>query len=550
MKRFDVKKELFIIIFIFIISVILSFDLFLHKGQPTTFDGPTHITNIAQTYKGLTEGEFPVRWGDGFARYGLPIPMVAQQVPSYTGAIINFFTDNVVLSYNVTVVLGGFLAVFLMYYFLRLYVSPIPALSGAILFNFAPYRIMNIYIRGALPEYFASVFIILTLISIYYAIEKEKSWGYFLMCISVALLLLTHPFMVVVGSILFVPYGLFLLHKKKHIPRKIIATVFAGGFAIGIAAYYLVPLFIEIRYFYYGTSLDHFAQGHFLSLRNFFVEEWFYMKNDTGPREHWHLGGVFETNILVIAIIVSVWTYIKAKKITLITILSGVGILYILLMLKIAEPIYNNIVFLGNIQHPWRMLTGFIIVPPILLAFMIEHVSRKKTLLVIVILIVAIVRFPQLYGKNFTDYPQQSYFLTDYNLHGHFMNTVWMGKERDYPYQTEKAKIIEGTGTIAEQTLQNSSRVYQVKAETDVRLVDYTFYFPGWKAYVDNVETPIQFQDPNYRGVITYNVPAGNHTVKLRFEDTKIRMLGNVMSILSIAGLVGLYYINKKYKFI
>ncbi|HRN69586.1 MAG TPA: 6-pyruvoyl-tetrahydropterin synthase-related protein [Candidatus Woesebacteria bacterium] len=550
MKPFDVKKEFFIIIFIFIIAVILSLDLFLHTGRPTTFDGPTHITNIAQTYKGLMEGEFPVRWGDGFARYGLPAPMIAQQVPSYMGAIITIATQDVVSSYNLTVVISAFLATFLLYYFLRLYISPISALSGAFLFNFAPYRIMNIYIRGALPEFFASVFILLILISIYYAIEKEKSWSYILMTIAIALLLLTHPFMVVVSSILFIPYGVWILLKKENRIKKIIGVTVAGGFAIGLTAYYLFPLFIEIRYFNYGTSLDHFSEGHFLSLRHFFVEEWFYMKNDTGPREHWHLGGIFETSILIIASIFTVWRYVKIKKIDLITILSGVGIIYVLFTLPITEFIYKNIIFLGNIQHPWRMLTGFILVPPILLGFLIEKTDKKIWFLIITIIIVAILRFPQLYGKNYTDYPQQSYFLTDYNLHGHFMNTVWMGKERDYPYQNTKVHIIEGEGTITESVVHNSSRAYTVEAQTDIRMVDYTFYFPGWKVYVDGVETPIQFQDPNYRGVITYNVPAGNHKVRLKFEETKIRIFGNAVSIAAMIGVISIYYINRRYKFV
>jgi hypothetical protein len=354
--------------------------------------------------------------------------------------------------------------------------------------------------------------------------------------------------MAVVGSILFLPYGIYLLSKKKDKNKKIIATIIAGLLGIGLAAYYLVPLFIEIHYFYYGTTIDHFAPGHFLSLRRYFVEEWFYMINDTGPREHWHIGGIFETTILMIAVGLAIWRYIKNRTIDLITILASVGVIYMVMTLKITEPLYTHIVFLGNIQHPWRMLTGFIIIPPILFALLFENIERKKIFFIIALLIIAFLRFPQIYGKNFTDYPQDSYFTTEYNLHGNAMNTVWMGNERDYPFQNTKGKIIEGKGKITDKQIKNSSRTYQVNAQTDVRLVDYTFYFPGWRAYIDKVETPIQFQDPNYRGVITYNVPAGIHTITLKFVETKIRLFGDAVTLLSIVGLFGIYYINKKYK--
>ena len=62
---------------------------------------------------------------------------------------------------------------------------------------------------------------------------------------------------------------------------------------------------------------------------------------------------------------------------------------------------------------------------------------------------------------------------------------------------------------------------YKVTATSEIRMVDYTFYFPGWKVLVDAKEVPIEFQDMNYRGVITYNVPSGNHEVVVKFTDTK-----------------------------
>src|SRR3990167_2038278 len=209
MKR--LRGELFFILLLaFIISVIFIFDLFLHRGQPTTFDAPTHISNIAQIYDAMRDGEFPARWGDGFARYGMPIPIFAQQVTSYLGAFINFITRDVVLSYNLVVLIGLFLSTVLMYVFLRLHVGKMPALAGAILFHFAPYRIMNVYIRGALPEFFSSIFILGILIGLYVLFNLQNKAGYVILTLSVSLLLLTHPFMFVVGSFLFVPYGLYL----------------------------------------------------------------------------------------------------------------------------------------------------------------------------------------------------------------------------------------------------------------------------------------------------------------------------------------------------
>ena len=158
---------------IFIISLILVLDLFINKGTPATFDGPTHLINIALFYDSIIRGQFHVTWTDGFANYGMPLGLMAQQTTSYLGAFFNLIVGNVVLSYNLVLLVGSFLSTLFFYKFLRLYFSPKSSLLGAILFNFTPYRIINIYIRGAIPEYFASVFLPLILILIYYFFPKK-----------------------------------------------------------------------------------------------------------------------------------------------------------------------------------------------------------------------------------------------------------------------------------------------------------------------------------------------------------------------------------------
>ncbi|CAN5140662.1 hypothetical protein BH09PAT2_BH09PAT2_09070 [soil metagenome] len=551
MERFR-DNIVFIIICIFIISGFLVFDLFIHSGQPVTFDGPTHISNIAQMYGAMRDGEFPARWGGGFARYGLPIPVIAQQFTSYIGAFITFATHDVTLSYNLVIFLGAFVSTLAMYFFLRIYVSPFSALAGAYLFHFAPYRIMNVYIRGALPEFFSSTFIILILIALYIAIEKKKFIGFILLAVSVALLLLTHPFMFIVGAFLYVPYGLYLLRNQKwpEIKKISILSICGIGLGFAIAAYFIVPLFIEIRYFYYGTTFSHFLPGHFLPLRNFIIEKWFYFyQGDIFPRGHVHIGGVVEGIILLISVVVAIGIYRKKKKIELLHVFALVGIIVIIFTQDITEPIYRIVVPLGNIQHPWRMMTAYVFVPPILFALLLDKIKKQNPYILAtlaVIISVSLFRFPELYGKNYVEHSQESYFNTDYNLHGIVMDTVWMGDERTYPYQKQKIKVIAGDGTISDLVVQNASRRYTIDAKTDVRIVDYTFYFPGWETKIDGNKSVIQFQDPNYRGVITYDVPQGKHTIIEKFGETKIRMIGNILTILSTIMLICIYIFRKK----
>ncbi len=63
-----------------------------------------------------------------------------------------------------------------------------------------------------------------------------------------------------------------------------------------------------------------------------------------------------------------------------------------------------------------------------------------------------------------------------------------------------------------------------------------TFNFPGWKANIDSKE--IKINDDNDYKLITVLVPKGNHKLSFVFENTLIRKLGNLTSIIFLIGLL------------
>jgi hypothetical protein len=181
---------------------------------------------------------------------------------------------------------------------------------------------------------------------------------------------------------------------------------------------------------------------------------------------------------------------------------------------------------------------------PIMLAILVK--AKNRALILIIILFFVIIRFPQLYGKNYYQLPQSEYYRTLENLHGTILNTIWTSNTLDYPVKDHKGDIFRGEGKIIASQVQNGKRIYKVSAQSDLQMVDYTFYFPGWHAYIDGVKKDIQFQDTAYRGVITYAVPKGEHEVKVVFEDTKIRMLGKIVTIVSFLITGATYYLFKR----
>ena len=80
--------------------------------------------------------------------------------------------------------------------------------------------------------------------------------------------------------------------------------------------------------------------------------------------------------------------------------------------------------------------------------------------------------------------------------------------------------------------------VFQVQSDTEFVLRLFTFYWPGWTAYVDGEPVDITLSEPE--GWITFWVPAGEHEVQVRLEDTVPRWLAGGLSVLAALVLAAL----------
>lgn len=513
-------------------------DLFLVPAQPQTFDQWAHLFTIKQFYLNIREGNIPVSWVDRVANYGYPLGQINQQLSNYFGALFFAFTQNIFLSYNLVALMGSIITLFFFYRFLRFYVNIIPAFVGTFLLNFAPYRILNIYVRGDLPEFIAPAFIAIILCCLTYWLKQNNPKYWLFLIISITGLALTHPIIVLVSFPLFFIYTLLLLSQTKKKRIKILQLLTAGLIGLGIASYYLLPLVGEIKYFYFGHHPNKTTSFEFLRPNQFNHEQWLFSEaNSPGVRENRLQFGLIEFTILIIVSLFFLYQFlIKRNRDDLKIVISIYFVLLINIFLstQISYLIWNNLTWLQKIQYPWRFLTSMQLLVPILLAFTINKLKNPKLMATIIILIICVIRFPQLYGKNYVSFPQTRYNFLSINMHNTIMNTIWSGNTLDYPIKDRKYDIIEGEGEIIDTEVKPTKRLYKIRADSLIRMIDYTFYFPGWKLFIDNKEYPIEFQDPNYRGVITYQVPQGTHLVELVYTDTKIRLLAKFISIFSL----------------
>ena len=536
---------------------------FLYGTKAAMLDANAHILTISQFYKALSDGEFPVMWADKFANYGLPLGTIAHQIPNYLGGLLTFITHNPLISYYLLILIALIGSAIGVYLLLILLVSSEAALTATTIYTFATYRITNIYVRGAMPELFMTIWIPYILIALVKIQRDHRPDTYFLLTFLCALLILSHP----MSLILYIP---FLLILSVGILKDSRTRIWGVGIsliaAVALSAYYLLPLKLESKYLYMGANYNllvydqsvDWAAVSSSSLRYACTELnyifWRCADISFGTFElilvtlvgtcaviwllmHMHLlhGSNRVTNYFRIPFSSDI-----AKRIFVLSVVCAS--IAFLLSSSLTEYLYAHISLLGSIQIPSRFLSVYYFFFAIIIAFIYDLISRRKfiSLLILSILSVLIVtlQFPQIYGKNYTYIPLGNYFFSKENYHGLMVQPKWTIDSTTYPVVPEKAHIVAGNGAILKRSLRNATRTYTVRADSPVLISDSTFYFPGWAVYVDGNPTTIEFQDNAYRGVITFKVPPGTHDVVVTYQDTKIRRAGKYISLAACISLI------------
>jgi hypothetical protein len=75
---------------------------------------------------------------------------------------------------------------------------------------------------------------------------------------------------------------------------------------------------------------------------------------------------------------------------------------------------------------------------------------------------------------------------------------------------------------------------YVVYTKSIAMLKDNTYYFPGWKVYINNKPVQIDYKNKNAFGILTFKDPKGLNLIKVSFEDTDVRSQARKISFLFI----------------
>lgn len=532
-------KSLRPFLFIIFISLLPFVSIFLNDTLPHTSDGGVQIPRMAAFYKAVMDGHFPVRWaGDLNYGYGLPLFNFIYHTPFYISTILIGLGFSLITSFKIILLLSFIFSGLFMYLFsYAFFKDQKKALFATILYQFAPYRLVEILTRGSVGGIYAYTFLPLVLWSITLVWKKPTALA--ITCISAAtmLMILSHN---ALALLFFFCISLFVLLFSPQFKALILSLVgLVGG--LGLSSYYWIPALLEHKYTYGDLFMTDLYKSNFPPFLNLFIPNPFNVESLRVAEINVHIGLVHSV-VLIVGLGLLLKTIIKFSRRQLIASQQNRLRLYsfsllagsLFFMSSFSIFFWKNISFLRQFQFPWRFLAIPILSLSLLSSQLIDiPFFRKKSTYFILLLFTII---PTMYhwrptqgitynatNQQFWDYPLNTTYFGETDV-------IWSaGPAKSFP--PSRIEVIQGNAIIQDFQKKTHIQTFLVNATESARLVSNTQYFPGWRVYVDGKRTPIEFQDQNWRGLITFAIQSGTHNVRIQFEESAIRFGANSISL-------------------
>lgn len=531
------------------------------------------LVEFDQTWR---DGYLWPRWAADFAfGYGYPLFNMYAPLAFYAAELWHLaglsFTTAIKTMYVVATIGAGWS----MYGFVRRLFGPGAGLLAAIVYVYAPFHLVEIFVRSAYAEYVVLALIPLVFWAFTELIFEPTTRRLGLAALAYGSLALTHHASLFTFSPFLMAYILYLiLGRRRNLLRRTLYALGGGLLGLGLAAIYLLPLVLELQY----IKVDQWTSGsynylqHFVYFSQLVDPGWGYGYAGPGLLDDFSYQlGIVGIGLMSFAL-VRLWRGRVVGSGPAWFFLASSGVV-ILLMTPLAQPVWQALPIAALVQFPWRLLgmaaftlaivAGTVAQPPSLPPargkvppspkreeglFSQETLPVSRLLspvfppLYLLLLVVILASYP--YSRpQYTEIPAWSETpLAVINWdRASIVDRVAMVSVTEVQPQTspmeaqylrgeplQVAGILTGSGRVETVRHGGASDTVRVVAEEPVTVQFYTYDYPGWQVYLADRSLPHRAESPH--GLITVDVPPGQHTLTLRMGGTPVQWAATIVS--------------------
>ncbi|MCS7285905.1 MAG: 6-pyruvoyl-tetrahydropterin synthase-related protein [Anaerolineae bacterium] len=490
----------------------------------------------------LKDGAWYPRWAvDQAVGYGYPLFIFYAPLAYFIAEVFHLAGLSVTWSIKLTFLLSFWLGAIGMYLLGRKLWGERGGLVSSLLFTYAPYHLVDIYVRCALAEFLAFSLMPLGLLAFQHLMENPRPKAVAMAGFSLGAIILAHQITALIFLPMLVTFVLYEGLRSRNF-RAFIPSSLAGLLSLGFSAAYWIPALAERKFIVQEQWMmaKYNFREQFVYFFQLLAPEWGYGHAVAGPED----GMPLQVGILLlgssVGALVLGWR-LKENRGRL-AFWALWSLISLFLTLPASMFIWEKVPLFPLVQFPWRFLALAVVSLSLVGGLLGELLGEREHLLSLLVIISSFeYTLPQ--HTELSPRAEKPVAVIDFELDYPDMRgmTAWT---REFPKESplieqylkgetlRKAQIIRGRGSVIPLRHGGRSEEVEVTAEGEVTLLFYTYYYPGWRAYVDGKPVPIR-PEGKY-GLIALEVPDGQHRVLLRFEDTPLRFWSQILSLASL----------------
>jgi hypothetical protein len=447
---------------------------------------------------------------------------------------------------------GILLGAVFMYLLISTYYGNIYGIVAATLFTYAPYHTVDIYVRGAVGEFWAMAFLPLLVLGLKLSLKEKSFRGILIGSFGLAGIILSHTllgYVTVMGLVIFILSSIFtarFLTGKKVNPVPAV-VLFTG---LSLSAFFWLPAITEMRYTDVNRQITGTADylNHFVCLRQLWDSDWGFGGSAPGCIDglSFKLGKV---HILLALFSVFAWISFRLKKrkidVPFIWPLIIVAV-SVYMLLPQSKPLWSVIPGINYLQYPWRFLTYTVFGISIIASSLVIYGQKPvyRTVIGIISVFICLSVNAKLFLPQYKYLKQPDDFISEKEIRFRVskISDEYLPPSVIRPNSESDVigkPLISGEKQLEiqfENVLDTYFRL-RLNSPTEQQVSFRQAYFPGWKYYLNGKLTDPRIQD----GIPVFRIAVGTTLFEAKFTDTLVRTVGNLVSLATLIIILLIY---------
>ncbi|HVG23846.1 MAG TPA: glycosyltransferase family 39 protein, partial [Thermoanaerobaculia bacterium] len=513
---------------------------FIGGAQPNGHDALQYLPRVTEFHENIRAGILFPRWApDLGSGQGQPIFVVNPPLFYYLTEVLHLVGLSFVGAMNAACVLLIFAAAASMFLLGRWWFGASGGALAAIAYVYAPYFLVDLYVRTAFAEFSAFPFYPLVLYGFARHAESRQRKYLLIAALAWGAIWFAHSPAALLFSPLLGAFVLFLAWRARS-ARLLLAHLLTAAAGMLLSAAIWLPSVVEAK----DTHAERLTVGvlrysnHFVTPAQFFTNVWGYGPSVPGAEDGMPFTLGWPHLLVAIIAAVAIARSDSRPWKEWVAFFGGATFLLCFLMTERSHAVWDAVPQLHYVAFPWRLLASAsfclaLVIGAIVLALPRLDPRWQRPAYAAIVAALVLMMLPRATPASYLSIDPEQWTPNRIAINGAVAGTFESFEPRwvtERPIYNGRAIAVRRGACIPAIVGRGPTTLTAaVQGTTDCELELPIAYFPGWHISVEGAEAAMEAPAANGRMRVT--LTPGAHRIEAAFARTPVRWAGEIISL-------------------